>query len=40
MRKGETGDWKNHLTEEQMEKMNKWEKLQLAGSGLQITYEL
>merc|ERR1711892_124610 len=40
MRKGETGDWKNHLTEDQMKKMDSWEKSQLAGSGLQFTYEL
>jgi len=40
MRKGETGDWKNHLTEEQLERMKSWEKSQLEGSGLHFTYEL
>jgi len=40
MRKGETGDWRNHLTDDQVERMNNWEKDQLAGSGLQFTYQL
>ena len=40
MRKGETGDWRNHLTDEQLERIMKWEKRQLAGSDLQFTYDL
>ena len=40
MRKGETGDWRNHLTEKQLERMMSWEKKQLAGSDLQFTYVL
>ena len=40
MRKGETGDWRNHLTEIQLEKMTSWENTQLEGSDLKFTYEL
>jgi len=40
MRKGETGDWRNHLTESQLEKMTSWENTQLEGSDLKFTYEL
>jgi len=40
MRKGETGDWRNHLSEAQLEMMIKWEKKHLIGSDLQFTYEL
>ena len=40
MRKGETGDWRNHLTEKQVEMMMSWEKKQLAGSDLQFTYDI
>ena len=40
MRKGETGDWRNHLTDEQLEKMKKWEEKYLCGSDLQFVYDL
>ena len=40
MRKGETGDWRNHLTEKQLEMMKGWERKQLEGSDLQFTYDL
>merc|ERR1712215_67790 len=40
MRKGETGDWKNHLTETQLKVMEVWEKEQLAGTDLQFAYNL
>jgi len=40
MRKGETGDWRNHLTQEQVERMNTWVNHQLSGSGLEFTYQL
>jgi len=40
MRKGEVGDWRNHLTEEQLEKMKKWEEKYLSGSDFQFVYDL
>lgn len=40
MRKGEVGDWRNHLTPEQVSKMESWEAEQLAGSGLEFVYDL
>jgi len=40
MRKGETGDWRNHLTEKQLEMMRSWERKQLDGSDLQFTYDI
>ena len=40
MRKGETGDWRNHLTEKQLEMMMSWEKKHLDGSDLLFTYDL
>jgi len=40
MRKGETGDWRNHLSESQLEKMISWEKRHLAGSDFQFTFDL
>ena len=40
MRKGDTGDWRNHLTQTQVEMMMSWEKKQLAGSDLQFTFDI
>ena len=40
MRKGETGDWKNHLTDEQVERIKKWEEENLHGTDLNFVYEL
>ena len=40
MRKGETGDWKNHLSEEQVKRIQQWEEQHLKGSDLKFVYEL
>jgi len=40
MRKGETGDWRNNLTEIQVKIMVDWEKDQLEGSDLEFTYDI
>ena len=40
MRKGETGDWKNHLTPDQVERIMKWEEDNLNGSSFKFTCEL
>jgi len=40
MRKGEVGDWKNHLTEKQVEQMAAWERKHLEGSNFSFTYNL
>jgi len=40
MRKGETGDWRNHLTDSQLERIKSWEKENLKGSDLEFVYDL
>ena len=40
MRKGEVGDWKNHVTPELEKKFVEWEKKWLAGSDFQFIYEI
>ena len=40
MRKGETGDWKNHLSAEQVRRISEWEKKHLEGTDLEFVYEL
>ena len=40
MRKGETGDWRNHLTEEQLQRIIHWEKENLEGSDLEFVYDI
>lgn len=40
MRKGEAGDWRNHMTEEQITKIEEWEKKKLQGSDLTFVYDL
>jgi len=40
MRKGETGDWRNHLTEEQLQRIICWEKENLEGSDLEFVYDI
>ena len=40
MRKGETGDWKNHFTPELEKKFVEWEKRWLEGSDFKFTYEI
>ena len=40
MRKGETGDWKNHLTQEQLQRITEWERTNLQGTGFEFVYEL
>ena len=40
MRKGETGDWRNHLSPEQVERISEWERKNLAGTDLTFVYDL
>ena len=40
MRKGETGDWKNHFSQEISDEMDVWIKRELAGTDLQFTTEV
>ena len=40
MRKGETGDWVRHLSEEQLARMRAWEEVELQGSDLSFVYQL
>ena len=40
MRKGETGDWVRHLSEDQLARMRVWEETHLRGSDLSFVYEL
>ena len=40
MRKGETGDWKNHLSEAQLERILQWEEKYLSGTDLKFVYQL
>ena len=40
MRKGETGDWKNHLSAEQLERIVQWEEKYLSGTDLKFVYQL
>jgi len=40
MRKGEVGDWKNHLTPELEKKFQKWENKWLKDSDLKFKYEI
>ena len=40
MRKGETGDWKNHLSANQLERILQWEENYLSGTDLKFVYQL
>lgn len=40
MRKGQTGDWKNHLSAEMAQKMDSWMEESLRGTDLQLVTEL
>ena len=40
MRKGETGDWKNHFSQEISDEMDVWIKRELAGTDLEFTTEV
>ncbi|XP_043231237.1 luciferin sulfotransferase-like [Amphibalanus amphitrite] len=40
MRKGQTGDWKNHLSAEVAQKMDVWMEENLRGTGLELVTEL
>jgi len=40
MRKGEVGDWENHLTKEQVERMQQWEERELSGSDFTFEYKI
>ena len=40
MRKGETGDWKNHLSDDQLQRIIQWERKNLGGTDLEFEYEL
>ena len=40
MRKGQTGDWRNHLTDDQLQRMICWEKKNLEGSDLEFVFHL
>ena len=40
MRKGQTGDWRNHLTDDQLQRMICWEKKNLEGSDLEFVFDL
>jgi len=38
MRQGRSGNWKSHLSPEQVERFQKWEQKWLEGSDLQFNY--
>ena len=40
MRKGKTGDWKNHLSQGQEQRITEWEEKNLQGTGFEFVYEL
>ena len=40
MRKGKTGDWKNHLSLGQEQRITEWEEKNLQGTGFEFVYEL
>lgn len=40
MRKGKTGDWKNHFTPEMDRKMNEWMEQELEGTGLSFVLDI
>lgn len=40
MRKGQTGDWKNHFTPEMDEKMSAWMKREMEGTDLSFVLEI
>jgi hypothetical protein len=39
MRKGQTGNWKREMTEEQVERIREWEERQLKDTDLVFQYE-
>jgi hypothetical protein len=39
MNKGKTGNWKSHLTPEDIKRFEQWEKRHLQGSDLKFQYE-
>ena len=40
MRKGETGDWRNHLNTAQLVRIEEWEQRGLRGTDLSFVYDL
>ena len=40
MRKGETGDWKNHFSQETSDEMDAWIRRELAGTDLKFVTEM
>ena len=40
MRKGETGDWRNYLSQEQLERMEEWEERGLKGTDFRFVYDI
>ncbi len=38
MRKGRAGDWRSHLSEDQVRRFEAWEKKSLEGSDLKFNY--
>ena len=40
MRNGETGDWRNYLSQEQLARMVEWEQQALRGTDLRFVYDI
>ena len=40
MRKGETGDWRNYLSQEQLDRMVEWEQRALGGTDFRFVYDI
>ena len=40
MRKGETGDWRNYLSQEQLARMVEWEQRALRGTDFRFVYDI
>lgn len=39
MRQGKSGNWKQHLSEEQVRRFQEWERRGLEGTDLNFTFE-